>query len=319
MNDHQDDVDRASPSEPINLSADDCMVPPPLPASALTNLLVQRDQPAESSIRNYVEWQAEGEKVEHAERVATEVVLGRRIEAWDVYTDKHRWWVITSPTNLYSQELFPSLDYTLSFHIGVTARMMSEPDAGISDSEQSVMASAWRRWEQAAEVLDEAEEAEDFQAVGMRCRECLVAMAKEVADPVMVPVGEPVPKRSDFVNWAQLIADHIARGGSAERIRGYLKATSQAGWQLVSWLTHTSNATKADAILAVDITQHILAIYSTALFRHAYAVPDRCERCGSYKIGLWTPDTDTKPILRCQACGAVCNGAAEPGAREPVE
>ena len=99
-----------------------------MPEGALPNLLLTRDQEAERRIRDYVEWQAKDEKVSHAERVSTEFVLGRRLDAWDVRTDKGRWWVITSPTNLYSHELFPSLDYTLSFHVGVTTRMMSQPE-----------------------------------------------------------------------------------------------------------------------------------------------------------------------------------------------
>jgi hypothetical protein len=44
---------------------------------------------------------------------------------WDVHTTGDRYWVITNPTNLYSQQLFPSMDYTLSFHVGVTARMVA--------------------------------------------------------------------------------------------------------------------------------------------------------------------------------------------------
>jgi hypothetical protein len=294
-------------NNPNNLSTDECTIPPAISTQSLTNLLFKRDEQAERDIRSCVEWQANGESVEHAERVATEAVLGRRLEAWDVYTDKGRWWVITSPTNLYSQELFPSLDYTISFHVGVMARMMSEPDPGVSELEQSLMASAWRRWEQAAEVLDEAEEAEDFQAVGMRCRECLVAMVKSVAGPQMVPAEAEAPKRGDFTNWSELIADHIAHGDSAKRVRGYLKAVSQSGWQLVSWLTHASRATRADAMLAVDVTQHILATFSTALFRYNFSIPDRCARCGSYKIGLWAPDAGTESVLRCQACGALCD------------
>lgn len=300
-----------APSNKPKEPPDDCTIPPALPISALNNMLFKRDQEAERDIRTYVEWQAKDEKVEHAERVATEFVLGRRIEGWDVYTDKHRWWVITSPTNLYSQELVPSLDYAISFHVGVVARMMSEPDTGVSELEQSLMPSAWRRWEQAAEVLDEAEEAKDFQSVGMRCRECLVAMAKGVAEEKMVPVGKIAPKRGDFTQWSELIANHIARGQSAKRVRGYLKAISQSGWELVSWLTHASGATRADAILAVEVTQHILATFSTALFRHNYAIPDRCGRCGSYKIGLWAPRPDTEPVLRCQACGALSNQSRE--------
>jgi hypothetical protein len=277
--------------------------------------MFKRDQQAEAGIRKYVESQTSDEKVEHAERVATEFVLGRRLDAWDVYTDKNRWWVITSPTNLYSQQLFPSLDYTISFHVGVTARVMSEPDSGVPPMEQALMASAWRRWEQAAEALDEAEEAEDFQSVGMRCRECLIAMVKEVAMPEMVPSRETPPQRSNVIAWCELIANHIARGESAQHVRGYLKAISRSGWQMVNWLTHTSGATHADAVFALESTQHILGIFGTALFRHDRGIPDRCQSCGSYRIGLWTPDPmdhGIEPIARCQACGAVC--PAQPAA-----
>lgn len=276
-----------------------------VPALALPNLLFKRDRQAEREIRDYVEWQARGETVVHAERVTTEFVLGRRLDAWDVYTDKRRWWVITSPTNLYSQELFPSLDYTLSFHVGVTARMMSEPDPGVPVLEQVLMASAWRRWEQATEALDEAEEAEDFQAVGMRCRECFVAMVKEVATPEMVPAGETAPQRSNFIAWCELIANHVARGDSAQYVRGYLKAISRSAWQLVGWLTHASGATQADAVLTVEVTQHVLGTFGTALFRHSRGIPDQCLRCGSYKMGLWSPNDDVEAVPRCQACGAI--------------
>lgn len=294
--------DEAVPMESAAISS--CTIPPVMPASALPNLLFKRDQHAERTIRDYVEWQASDETVKHAERVTTEFVLGRRLDAWDVYTDKSRWWVITSPTNLYSQDLFPSLDYTLSFHVGVTARMMSEPDAGVPEAEQALMASAWRRWEQAQEVLEAAEEAEDFQSVGMRCRECFVAMAKEVASPAMVPAGQIAPKGSDFIGWCELISNYVAHGSSAENVRGYLKSTSRSAWQLVSWLTHASNATSADAILAVEVTQHVLGIFGTALFRHVRGVPDRCPFCGSYKIGLWAPDADSEAVPACQSCGA---------------
>jgi hypothetical protein len=95
----------------------ECTIPPAIPDSALPNLMFKRDRRAEKSIRDYVEWQAPDEKVTHAERVTTEIVMGRRLEGWDVRTNKGRWWVITEPTNLYSQKLFPSPDYTISFQL----------------------------------------------------------------------------------------------------------------------------------------------------------------------------------------------------------
>lgn len=288
-------------------NTDECVIPPILPTSVLPDLMYKRDEQAERNVSRYLEWQASDEKVVHTEKVTTEFVLGRRVEAWDDHTDKGRWWVLTSPMNLYSQEHFPSVDYVITLHVGLAARIMSEPDPGVPEIEQALMASAWRRWEQAAEALDEAEEAEEFQAVGMRCRECLVAMVREVASPEMVPSGETAPQRSNVVGWSELIANHIARGDSAQYVRGYMKAITKTGWQLVNWLTHASGATRADAILAVEATQHVLGTFGTAIFRHTRGIPDRCQHCGSYKVGLWTPEPgEGEAIPRCQVCGNVC-------------
>jgi hypothetical protein len=73
--------------------------------------------------------QARDEKVLHLEKVASERIFDRQHDVWDVHTDKERWWVVTQPTNLYSQTLMPSLDYTLSFHIGLMARMAARRKA----------------------------------------------------------------------------------------------------------------------------------------------------------------------------------------------
>lgn len=254
-------------------------------------------------IAAYVEEQADGEKVVHAEKVSAETVFGRKHECWDVRTKKARYWVITEPTNLYLQKLFPSLDYTLSFHIGVTARMMTLHEPGVEILEEITLQDAWRRWQQAGEALNEAEEAEDFQAVGMRCRECLVAMVRILALPEMVPDGETAPRKADVIHWCELIANHVARGASAEEVRGYLKNTSKAAWKLVNWLTHAHGATRADAILAHDATQHVLAIFGTAVFRYRQGIPDRCGGCGSYKIGLWADEPGVPLRPRCQTCG----------------
>ena len=99
---------------------------------------------------------------------------------------------------------------------------------------------AWRRWEQAAETLDMAEEAEDFQAVGVKCRECLIQFIRSLAKPDMVPPGEAAPQRGNFLSWSELIANTVAGGPSAERIRGHLKAIAKSAWELAAWLTHAN-------------------------------------------------------------------------------
>jgi hypothetical protein len=162
---------------------------------------------------------------------------------------------------------------------------------------------AWRRWQQAVQALDEAEEPEDFQSVGMRCRECLVAMVRTRGLPAMVPDGTNPPKRADVVGWCDLIADHVAHGSSAERVRGYLKAVSKAGWDLVNWLTHAHGATLADGLIAHELTEHILVLFGAAMLRHRQSVPDRCESCGLYHFESWAdepgiPIEATLPLLR---------------------
>ena len=156
-----------------------------------------RNEKETDRVAGYVQWQCakDNERVTYLEKVLTEPVLGTRYDCWNVRTDKARYWVITSPTNLYSQKLFPSLDYTLSFHIGLMARVQAKRKGTTDDRLADLLAAAFRRWEQAAEALDRSEESEEIQAVGMRCRECLLALVRSVGSGSMVPQGEHPAQR----------------------------------------------------------------------------------------------------------------------------
>jgi hypothetical protein len=82
----------------------ECTIPPALPKTELHKLLFRQSDREAKAIKEYVEGQARGqEKVLHAEKVASERIFGREHDVWDVHTDKERWWVVTEPTNLYSQ------------------------------------------------------------------------------------------------------------------------------------------------------------------------------------------------------------------------
>jgi hypothetical protein len=260
-----------------------CTIPEPVDPAVL-NAFAPQQKDETNGIKSYVEWQSPKEKVTYVEKVLSERIFDRKMDAYDVHTNGERYWVITQPTNLYSQRLFPSLDYTLSFHVGVTARMMAARKSTATDEQQDRLAAAWRRWTQAAESLDGADEAEEFQAVGMRCRESLIAMVHAIAQPAMVPEGTEEPKAAAFIAWSELIADATASGASASEVRGYLKARARSTWQLVSWLTHASNAARYDAEMALDATQNTLAAFSMAIIRHERGSPDRCPQCTSYRL-----------------------------------
>ena len=259
---------------------------------------------SKKAIANYVEVQAR-EKVLHAERIKTEHVMGRDHECWDVHTDKNRWWVITDPTNLYLHDLMPSLDYTLSFHIGVTMRMMAASRGAPNKAHKSRFMVMWRKWEQAADALDTAEEAEDFQAVGMRCRETLIQTVRALAKPSIVPNGEAAPKRSDVVNWSSLIANTVAGGQHNDAIRGHLKALAKSTWDLANWLTHASGAKRIDAVFVSDATRTVLDNFGTATIRHESGSPEQCPECGSYSVEVeFDPDLMPDPYFSlCGHCG----------------
>jgi hypothetical protein len=54
-------------------------------------------------ITGYMQSQAPDLTVEFIQKVYSENVSNARHDVWDVHTNVDRWWVITSPTNLYSQ------------------------------------------------------------------------------------------------------------------------------------------------------------------------------------------------------------------------
>ena len=288
--------------------ASDCLIPPALPKAELHKLLFKQSDKEAQEIKEYVEWQSRGEeKVLHAEKVANERVFGREYDVWDVHTDKERWWVITSPTNLYSQALMPSLDYTLSFHIGLMARVAAQRGPEGSEAEQEFLVVTNRKMVQASEAFDHADEAEEFQAVGMRCRECLLALVRELTQGSDLSEGDDLPKIADFVAWNERIANAIAPGASAEHIRGYLKITAERAWRLVSWLTHASNATREDAELALSATSHVVNNYASSVLKRRAGAPERCGRCKSYRITVeWRPELGETGLYipRCGACGA---------------
>jgi hypothetical protein len=279
----------------------ECTIPPE-PAKHILSTFTLSNPTSKRAIADYVEVQAR-EKVLHAEKVKTEHLLSRDYDCWDVHTDKDRYWVITAPSNLYSQHFFPSLDFTLSFHVGVTTRIMAMQRGAPSEAHKSRFTVTWRRWEDGAAALDAAEEAEEFQAVGMRCRECLIQLVRSLSKPEMVPEGEEGPKKADVVGWCELIANHVAAGASAERIRGHLKSTAKSAWELVGWLTHANEAKHSDAEFVLDATHYVISTFGSAIMRFESKAPERCPRCGSYSLDVgFNPELRRPYVWECQKC-----------------
>ena len=248
-----------------------------------------------NAICAYVADQAR-EAVIHAEKSASELVGPVRHDIWDVHCPKSRWWVVTNPANLYSQKDFKSRDVVLSFHVGLMLRVSykRERKVPVTPTSAELLSGSWRRWQQAFEAYESGDEAENFQAVGVRLRECLVSFIGDACTDDLAPPGTPVPKGSDFKGWTELLANHLAAGESLSRLRSYLKKTSVETWEYVNWLTHAKNAVRLDAEIGLKAVEHVLGVFTAARLRLGQTVV-RCEGCGSYGAVAGT----------CKGCGWV--------------
>jgi hypothetical protein len=235
-------------------------------------------------IRRYVVDQAD-EEVIHLEKVASELVGPGRHDIWDVHCTSSRWWVVTNPTNLYDQTDFKSRDVVLTFHIGLMLRVeyARERDIPVVRESAELLPGSWRRWQQAFDAYDSGDEAETFQSVGVRLRECLVSFVGETRDDGLVPRGQTPPKAADFKGWTELLANSLAAGDSSARLRSYLKKLAVETWEYVNWLTHAKNAVRMDAEIGLKSVEHLLGTFTAARLRLATA-PKRCGVCASYEV-----------------------------------
>lgn len=254
------------------------------------------------SVAEYVELESD-EKVKHVEKISSERIFGEKHDIWDVHTNKNRWWVVTNPTNLYLQKEFRSMDYVISFHVGLMTRMSASQRLKAKNPILSKLQTPWRKWEQAATFFNDADEAEEFQSVGQMCRSTLLTLIKTIASEKMVPKGETPPKNGDFINWSIFIANYLVPGSSKEKIRSYLKDNSKLTWELVVRLVHKENAIKADAEFILNATEHLLSIFSEVIVQSNVKAPEKCPKCSSYRLTYdYRSDIDSSFIL-CEACG----------------
>ena len=135
-------------------------------------------------VRDYMASQAPDLTVEFLQKVYVENIASAEHAVWDVHTNKDRWWVITNPTNLYSQAQVPNMDYAVTFHVGLCIRIPRSEKQKLSDLPIESFAAAYRSLSMAHDAFDRATEVADYQTVGVRCRETLLAFV-DAAQTIM--------------------------------------------------------------------------------------------------------------------------------------
>src|SRR6266404_1380287 len=258
----------------------------------------------ERYMRDYVNSQSSGDdQAGLVQKVKSQRIMGRVHDIYDVHTKSTRWWVITEPTNLYLQTDFPKAEQALIFHLGLGIFIAERGRAEIDEAQEEHVSTAWRRFRQALEAMNDASESEDFQAVGIKCRDALIALGKQHKDASWVgSVPEP-PKAADFKGWGNIFAERLAEG----RLRSYIKSLVDKTWDLAVWLQNYGNATPIDADIVLESTSHLITIFSKLVRRLEVGDPDRCPRCESYRLDEDIQQDETRKgfweSTACAACG----------------
>ena len=259
-------------------------------------------------VTEYMRSQAPDLNVEFVQKVYSENVLHVQHDVWDVHTDVDRWWVITAPMNLYSQEQFPNMDLALTFHVGLCLRIPRSERQKLSDIPAEPFAACLRGIQEASEALAQAEEVADYQSIGVRCREALLAFVN-IAQTVMPWTGpkEP-PKNADLKAWADHICTVALSGDSHKHRRHLFKTLLESAWEFTNWLTHTKSSHWHDAEAGLTVTENAIGLCISVVIRHLRGVPEQCPACGSQRLSPERGHRSDLPEVEwerptCDKCG----------------
>lgn len=260
----------------------------------------------ERHIRRYVEIESSddpSDAVETVELVKRHRVLGQPYEVFDVRCERSRWWVITNMTKLYDQAEFRTADYAFSFHLGLMLRMMHEDRVTTDEEYSSVSDRAWRKYQDAVEALGEANDTEDYQAIGVRLREAMIALVADQAAEEWVKDVQSPPQLANVKGWLEVFAKKMT---PKRRQRAYVRSVWEKAWDLVVHLQHDSSAVDWDAEIAVNSVSHALETFMHMKVRNDRADQNPCPKCGSHRFQEttdWGPDGELMSWEECSACG----------------
>jgi hypothetical protein len=224
--------------------------------------------------------QAPNLTVQFVQKVYAENVLHIRHDVWDVHTDVDRRWVITEPMNLYSQDQFPNMDLALTFHVGLCLRIPRSEWQKLSELPVEPFAECYRCLQEASDALGQASEVADYQSIGVRCREALLAFVGAAQTVIPWTLAQATPKKADLIAWADHICSVALSGASHEHRRHLFQTLLESAWEFTNWLTHTKSSKWHDAEAAVASTENAISLCTSAVVRHIRGAPEQCPACG---------------------------------------
>lgn len=258
-------------------------------------------------VEDYYLGQSPKATIKFLQKVYSENVIGHRHDVWDVHASDGRWWVITNPTNLYSQDQFPNMDYAVTFHMGLCLRIPRTEEQRQSDFNIKPFAEPLNQLGRLADALRQSQNVDDYQSIGVRCRESLLSFVGAAQD-IAEWVTQDAPKRADFRAWTDIICNETLGGRDQKERRHLLKTLLLECWTYSNWLTHAKSSSWHDAEMALTTVEISIGMGVSTIMRHIKMVPDACPKCRSPNLfpqtGVRKDMTDVlweRPV--CGQCG----------------
>ena len=238
--------------------------------------------------------------------------LGTDVNVWNVKTEAEAYWIVEgeeAPMNLYTQGAnYLSADEAYSYHMGITQRLNTDYRNSFKHIIDEIpldiqqLKSINRKLNMAAEKLSANLEPEEFQAIGLICRESLIDLGKELSKRNPEIIKNKDIKASDFKSIAnEFINLYIPEENNSE-LRNYSRKIVDIAWSYNSTIVHSPNKTYPDVKIALLFTSALVSLFENLFlkfigFDHELA----CSECGSKNIEFIEGENEIL-IAVCNSC-----------------
>jgi len=217
------------------------------------------------------------------------------VNVWNVKTENEAYWVVeveNAPMNLYTQrEHYFSADEAYSFHMGITQRLTKKHQDDFKHIIDEIpldighLKSISRKLNMASEKLSIDLEPEEFQSIGLLCRESLIDLSKILCERNPELIMEKGLKKSDFKGVANAFIEFYIPGNQNSDLRNYSRKLVDSAWSYNSMVVHSQNKKYPDAKIALLFTSSTISLLENLFFKHiGFDQELPCPECGSLQM-----------------------------------
>ena len=123
--------------------------------------------------------------------------------------------------------------------MGLCLRIPRTKKVPVNDPDLLPFTGVMQQHDEVENTLNQANSLLGYRAVGVGCRETLIAYIQSLQSAKEWPENEL--KKSDVKGWANVILAESLSGSSNEKRRRLLRTTINETWDYSNWLTHTSS------------------------------------------------------------------------------